>query len=174
MKGKRFLQIIASVFRTVFTCLLVLVVAIQVYVVAAKAIMKKDSVDVFGYRTAVVLTGSMSGSIEPGDLIVTRSSDSYAVGDVIMYETESGRSVTHRIITETADGFITKGDANNIEDSNPVKLQSILGKVVYVLPGFGAFLQFLTTPLGLLIVFAVLGILIFVPTLFEKKKKKNS
>ena len=54
---------------------------------------------VFGCSSAVVLTGSMSGTVEPDDLIITHKQSDYTVGDIVMYQT-GGTPVTHRIISE--------------------------------------------------------------------------
>ena len=55
----------------------------------------------------MVLTGSMSGTIEPDDLIITRKQSDYMVGDIVMYQT-GGTPVTHRIISENEKGYRTK------------------------------------------------------------------
>lgn len=54
------------------TVILALLLAAEIYVLAAENIFKKQNATVFGFKTAVVLTGSMSGTIEPNDLIVTQ------------------------------------------------------------------------------------------------------
>jgi signal peptidase len=39
-------------------------------------------------------------------------------GDVIVYETAEGELVTHRIVDETAEGYVTRGDANPVTDQD--------------------------------------------------------
>lgn len=90
------------------TVILALLLAAEIYVLAAENIFKKQNATVFGFKTAVVLTGSMSGTIEPNDLIVTRRQKSYSVGDIITYSA-GGTPVTHRITAETEDGFTNPG-----------------------------------------------------------------
>src|SRR6478672_11388734 len=75
---------------------------------------------VFGYRTATMLTGSMSPGINPGDVVVTvpRAVADVRVGDVITY----GIPVEdHRIVKLGTDSagrptVVTKGDANSNVD----------------------------------------------------------
>lgn len=76
---------------------------------------------VLGYRTATMLTGSMSPGIEPGDVVVSvpKPTADVQVGDVITYSipVEDHRVETHRITEVTrkhgAVTIRTKGDANN-------------------------------------------------------------
>ncbi|GAA5030676.1 hypothetical protein GCM10023258_28170 [Terrabacter aeriphilus] len=74
-----------------------------------------------GYRTATMLTGSMSPGINPGDVIVStpKPAADVKVGDVISYHipVEDHRVETHRIVRVTTDAagrlaIVTKGDAN--------------------------------------------------------------
>ncbi|MGO4604664.1 signal peptidase I [Terrabacter sp. 2YAF2] len=80
---------------------------------------------VFGYRTATMLTGSMSPGINPGDVVVTipRAVADVRVGDVITYgiPVEDHRVETHRIVKLGTDAVgrrtvVTKGDANSNVD----------------------------------------------------------
>ena len=68
------------VFRCLWRCLcaalcgvLVLLLAAQGYLAAARLIAKKSNPTIFGFQSAVVLTGSMSGAIEAGDLILVHA-----------------------------------------------------------------------------------------------------
>ncbi len=115
---------------------------------------------VFGWSWAVVLSGSMEPAIAVDDLVITRATDDYAVGDVVMYD--GGNSVTtHRIVGETAEGYVTRGDANNTDDPAPVPAEKIVGEVVGVIPRAGRVIGFLRTPLGLmLLLFAGLAMIV--------------
>lgn len=116
---------------------------------------------VFGITPMVVLSGSMSGDaedhIEAGDLIFVGKADpdKLEVGDVIAFM-EGSTTVTHRIIREEtlSDGdiqWITKGDANNTEDANPVTKDNLVGIYQFRLAGVGNFALFLQKPVGMLI-----------------------
>ena len=117
--------------------------------------------DSFGITPMVVLSGSMSGSqdghIEAGDLIFVGRADPSAleVGYVIAYM--SGQTtVTHRITNiDTAENgdisFTTKGDANEVEDSDPVTEDQLIGIYRGRIPRVGDFALFLQQPLGMLL-----------------------
>jgi signal peptidase len=138
--------------RVVSLVLWALVVALFALVVAglvSKAVMGSGQPVVFGWSCASVLTGSMEPQIEPGDLVVSREQESYAVGDVVTYLTETGSSVTHRVVAVSDEGLLTtRGDANNVDDSQPVEPANVVGAVVLVLPGVGLVLNWLATPTG--------------------------
>lgn len=86
---------------------------------------------------AFVDSNSMAPEIETGDMFFVQSSESYEIGDIIVFES-SARSdstiITHRIIEENQNGFITKGDNNDATDQElgdaPVSDQQIIGKVI--------------------------------------------
>ena len=76
-----------------------------------------------------VETGSMENDIHAGDYILIYTKKDYKIGEIVTYK-KDGYHVTHRIIKKNGKKFITKGDANNIEDE-AIGLKSIVGKVIY-------------------------------------------
>src|SRR5690554_6680754 len=65
----------------------------------------------------VMVSGiSMQPTLYTGDLVITRKSDEYRVGDVVAFRAEGGM-VIHRIIDGDGDtGFILQGDNNEFRD----------------------------------------------------------
>ncbi len=166
MKIKKTLHFVWLTLRgLIFACVAAILLA-NLYLTAAKSFFGQKNPTVFGFSTAVILTGSMSGTIESNDLIVTLRQDEYAVGDIIMFDTDTS-SVTHRIIAEEEEGYRTKGDANNTQDESPVKKESVVGKVVLVIPKIGAFVLFIRTPLGMLCFLALSALLLELPSLVK-------
>lgn len=100
-----------------------------------------------------VETGSMSPTLEAGDGFVAVPSvltDEPEVGDVVVFgaeEVQGGGLTTHRVVGETEDGYITKGDANPFTDQDggepPVTEDRIVADVLQVggnvvaVPGLG-------------------------------------
>ncbi len=95
----------------------------------------------FGYSTLTVETGSMSGTIEIGDMILIKDTGDYKIGDIVTFLPEDDKvPTTHRIIFCNDDGtFVTKGDSNNTKDLEPVSKDEILGEVIKVYPKVGFF-----------------------------------
>ena len=124
----------------------------------------------FGYGMAVVLSGSMEGSapdsLSVDDMVIVSQSDTYQVGDVVVYQ--RGRSMTvHRIIEMDGKTVVTQGDANNAPDE-PIELDVIKGKVIGHLSNVGGVVRFLKSPVG---VVAVLALALFLMERSYRKEK---
>lgn len=135
---------------------------------------------VFGYAVFPVASGSMSGAVEVGDLILVHDTDDYAESDVITFYTEGGSYVTHRIteVSETDAGvfYTTKGDANNAEDSEPVSDEDIVGEVIYVIPHVGDVITYMHTTGGMICTALLVVMLVALVTVagFTKKDSKDN
>lgn len=101
---------------------------------------------VTGSTAYTVLTGSMKPDYPPGTLIVVRPTpgDDLAAGDVITFQPESGNPavITHRIVSIFYDNqghrrFITKGDANKVQDDTQLVDEQIRGRLLYSVPYVG-------------------------------------
>lgn len=163
-----------SVFKwigTAFNVLLVIIVLVNLYTIAARFITKKSIVPIFGITNAIVDTGSMEGdkpdSIPAKSLIFLVKSREYEVNDIIMFQGKGSIPVTHRIIGVDEDGFITKGDANNTEDEDRVKKEQIIGKVFLKIPKVGYVIGWMKTPLGSMLLVMVCFLLICAPMLLK-------
>lgn len=154
------------------TLVLAIILVCNLYTIVTRAVTGEQQPAVFGYSTAVVISGSMSGCIEIDDMVIIREQDSYAVGDVVSFKS-GDIIVTHRIIAQEDGGFVTKGDANNARDIETLYPEFIVGRVVGVIPGIGKPIEFMRTPFGMMCVVAVGFSLYYVPTLFERKREKG-
>lgn len=96
----------------------------------------------FGFHLAVVGGHSMEPTLKLGDIAVITEADidSIKVGHIIQYR-EGNMTVLHRVIEIEHQGgskvFITKGDAIDTTDTNPVHPEQIMGKVKFVVPKLG-------------------------------------
>jgi hypothetical protein len=72
--------------------------------------------------------------------VVVHSKDSYAIGEVVSYQAKT-RVYTHRIVDQTAQGWITKGDLNGAADPLPVTTDQIIGTVDYSVKYVGFFVR---------------------------------
>lgn len=97
---------------------------------------------VLGYSVLRLQTGSMEPEYRTGSIIITKKVDvnDLEKGDVIsFYSTSldiSDRVNTHRIVDIIYDQsgsreFVTKGDANELQDENPVLSSRVIGKVIF-------------------------------------------
>lgn len=100
-----------------------------------------------GYGSYAVTGASMEPTIASGSLVVVHASGSYSTGDVITF-TQTGERVTHRIVEETAAGYVTKGDANDAVDGWRVTDSQISGELLFTVPFYGTALAVVGTPTG--------------------------
>lgn len=158
------------------------VIYVLVFIVVAFAITgnmsaKNDKLfDIIRYRNYVVLTGSMEPSISPGDYICVRkvNVDKLKEGDVITFNL-NGTIVTHQIVKIEENSITTQGTANNIEDE-PIEKKQVIGKYMFKLPQVGRLMAFLSSTAGLILVFGIIGIIVFwdlTDPERDKKKKKT-
>lgn len=155
-----------------------------------KQLINKDEVpSVGGVFPMIVLTDSMKGTFDSGSLIICKAIDPAKVkaGDIICFYDPTGNgtaTVTHRVVrveTDEAGGisFITKGDANNAEDSFPVPASRLVGIYKFHIAGLGSLALFMQTTPGL-IIFVALPILLLIGydmlrrRMYEKKKSRRT
>lgn len=166
----RVVKIALRVVKIVIIALLALLLACNLYALAARAITGEHP-DLVGWSAAVVVSGSMSPAIEVDDMIIIHRKDSYSCGDIITYK-DGGSLVTHRIHEIAEDGsYITKGDYNNTFDA-PVAPDSVVGSVILVIPKIGLIVSALRTPLGICVMLLIGFLLIEYPFLADKLRAK--
>ena len=113
------------------------------------------------YSLKMVTSGSMSPTIKTGSVIMVKPVLNYRVGDIITYQ-EGRRArdlVSHRIVGQQGDEFITKGDNNNAADIHPIKKEQIVGKVFLTIPYVGYIANFAHSRIGFIL-------FIIIPALF--------
>lgn len=151
------LQTVLNVFGVILCVIFIPVIILNVIMIVKSYTQPDEIPSVFGVSPVIVLSGSMSPEFEAGDMIIIQKTDPYTlkVNDVICYLEEES-AVTHRIMeVQQQDGkplYITKGDANNTEDTTPVTPDQIRGRYAGVkFAGVGNFAVFLQSTPGMLI-----------------------
>ena len=109
-----------------------MLVALCIYTFIVTDVLKKDYTNVFGYTYFVVVTGSMSGTIEVNDVVIVKLGQDVHVNDVITYQGEQGEFITHRVVKKVGNQIITQGDVNNTED-DPITKDDVVGTVKFVI-----------------------------------------
>ena len=112
-------------------------------------------------RLLSVQSGSMAPTLKTGDLILSLSNNEtdYSPQDIIVFKSQSGNLVTHRVVTkqetESGTAYTTKGDANNTNDADLVKDEDILGQVKLAIPLLGRFVNFAKSGLGFVLLVVI-------------------
>ena len=169
---------INKIFKFVLNLILTIIVIMMIFLVynfTQTKILKKDYCNVFGFTAFKVATGSMSGTIEVGDIIIVeikKDNTKYKVDDIIAFK-QNGYRITHRIIDIDGDKITTKGDANNAEDE-PISKTEVLGKVIKIFPNISIWEKVFLTPKVYIsvIITVVLFVLTFSIKDDEKEKKQ--
>jgi signal peptidase len=168
----RFLRGIRITAQGALILFAVAVLGYNLYVSAARA-SGQALPKALGFSSAVIISGSMSGAIEVDDVVIARERPGYAVGDVILFLDSEGTIVCHRIVGQTGGGFITKGDANNVEDEQGVAPGCVLGKVIWKLPRLGVIQRYVRSELGLMAVTLAAAALVLAPYLKRQRQERK-
>ena len=100
--------------------------------------------NLFGYTAFSVVTGSMSPTLEIGDVIIVKVSQDIKKDDIITYYKDDS-FITHRVIKIEGKDIIARGDSNNSVDS-PINKDMVVGKVVHRFKKASSFIDVLLTP----------------------------
>ena len=119
----------------------VIVLAAGVMIISGINAKTGKATTILGYGFMAVQTGSMNPEYPIGSVIIIKKTEpeKLAVNDVVTFyssnPSHNNKVITHRIMEITNDGdgtysFITKGDANVINDEYPAESEKIIGKVI--------------------------------------------
>ena len=129
-----------------------------------------------------MLSGSMEPNYHVGAIIYVKDVEpkTLQVGDAISFMISENTVATHRIIEVIPDEndpnvvrFRTKGDNNDIADTNPVHCNNVLGKVVGTVPLLGYVSDFVQNPPGTYITLAaamVMVLVVFLPDIIRSAR----
>lgn len=116
-------------------------------------------------KILVISSGSMSPSLSSGSIVAVRNVDNYEINDVITFIDPQNheKSLTHRIVgieyeDNGSDFYITKGDANKVNDSQKIKKEDVIGKVFMKIPLIGYLVTIVKRPMGLIFLVIIPGI----------------
>ena len=145
-KVNKVLKTVKNIFKYIFYGFLSLLIIVTSWLCIDKYIIESKIPSFFGYSSLMVATGSMSGTIEEGDLIIIKDTGDYKIGDIVTFFQEGDQiPTTHRIWNIDEEGkFITRGDANNSYDAVHITSDDIYGEVVLVIPAVGVAIGWLT------------------------------
>ena len=152
-----------------FNAAAIALILVSVFVLLSVVLTPAGQVpQVLGYSVFRVMTGSMEPEIREDSLLVVKKTppEDIVPGDIISFFSPDpmleGAVNTHRVVRiEKENGrtqFITKGDANVIEDTYPVDASALVGKAVFKSYWLGKTVSLLANPL-------VFGIIILLPLL---------
>ena len=154
------------------TVLVVVIVLCAVFLMGSRLL---------GYRCFNIISPSMEPEYGVGDLIYVKqiNPESIKEGDVITFIVNEDLVVgTHRVVRVDRENkhFYTKGDANQLEDGDPVHYNNVIGVPQFSIPKLGYVSDFIQNPPGTYIALSVglvLVLAVFLPDLLRKKKNEE-
>ena len=130
----------------------------------------------FGYEIYSIVSGSMRPEYPVGTVVYVKAAEPAQVeeGQVIAFVRDNS-IVVHRVVqNRTVEGrFITKGDANEINDIDPVPYDNLVGRVEKKFPLAGHFLSIFNSFVGKIYFLgvALIGVLFVVLSGMLKDKR---
>ena len=167
------MRVVKKIFRWVFDIILFVILGIALIMAYNHIqinIKGNTYTTMLGYSAFEVSTGSMSGTMEIGDAILVKLIDQNETvnKDEIVVYSQGTALVTHRIVEVNGNQIVTKGDANNTNDT-PIQRNQIVGKVIKVIPNFRMWKEIILTP-KVLIPASVALLLLWVFFSYDKVK----
>ena len=137
----------------------------------------------FGYKPFIIATGSMEPEYSTHAIVIIKQDpyEEVQLGDVVAFKPEQlgGSGAMHRVIEQTPQGLITKGDNNDFADDGTVTLENYVGRAIWhtnALAGYidklmkpNGVLKFLVLPLG-----GIILLIIAIKLLIPAKEKQDT
>ena len=160
---------IKTILRLILLVVCGAILGVNVYLANANRLVGNQMPMPFGYGASIVLSGSMEPEFSKGDLIIVAEAESYAKNDIVVFS-DGASLVVHRIIEESDETVITKGDANNVADE-PIQRSAIKAKVLFHIDKLGSVLGFFKTPIGIILTIGIAIALVELPRLKRKEEE---
>ncbi len=156
---RRIFKIIGNV---IFALVLLSVAVMAFFMIRSRV--KGTPPMIAGHYLFIVLSGSMEPEFDTGSIVFVKPTDPETIkpGDIVTFSGFAGSKqlTTHRVMEVTDDEdygllFITKGDANEHNDPDPVPAANIKGTVSGHVPLLGYLMSFVQTRQGLILIILI-------------------
>lgn len=131
MRTYKILKILNKIIVDLIIFVLSIIAIIAVWSFIQLEVQQKEYINMFGYSVFSTETGSMSPTMEKGDIVIIKIGDEIREKDIITYKKENAL-ITHRIVDINEDTIIAKGDNNNTEDE-PINKNQVIGKAIFII-----------------------------------------
>ena len=131
MDHNKILKIIKNIIINLIIFILGIIAIIAIWTSIQLNVQNKEYINLFGYSMFSTATGSMSPTMEIGDIVIVKIGEQAKEKDIITYKKDNA-FITHRIIKIEGESIIAQGDNNNTQDESITK-DAIIGKVVHII-----------------------------------------
>ena len=175
-KEKQRIHIIVKVISTILYMILIPIIIFNFTLIIKSFINPNEIPDFFGYKSFVIVSGSMEPTIMTGDAILVKevSENEIKINDIISFSQE-GTIVTHRITEMIEENGVkkykTKGDNNNAEDKEKITYEQIEGKYQFKIRQFGVIVEILKNKITLILLILTIIFIYYYRGRIENRKK---
>lgn len=126
-----------------------------------------------------VISGSMEPEIPIGSLVYIKNlpPEEIKEDDIIAFygTMDEGSIITHRVVSNSKNmgEFITKGDANETNDMNPIPYDNFIGKMVLSVPKVGGMVQTLATAQGKIAAASIIGLAVILEIIAALLRRRD-
>ncbi len=170
MKYNKILGIIKNIIINLIIFILGIIAIISVWTFIELNVNGKEYINIFGYSMFSTATGSMSPTMEKGDIVFVKIGEPAKEKDIITYK-KHNEYITHRIIKIDGNSIIAKGDNNNTQDEEITK-DAVVGKVVFIINNVEVWKKVFSDP-SVIIPIVITVILFVILISYREKKGQN-
>lgn len=131
MEHNKILKIIKDIIINLVIFILGIIAILAIWTSIQLNVQKKEYANIFGYSIFSTETGSMSPTMEIGDVVIVKIGEQVQEKDIITYKKDNS-FITHRIVKIEGNSIIAKGDNNNTQDEE-ITQDAVVGKVVFII-----------------------------------------
>jgi len=175
-KENKRVHVIGKIVSIIIYIILIPIIVFNLVLIIKSFVNPNKTPDFFGYKSFVIVSGSMEETIKKGDAIFVKEVPQKDIknNDIISFEQE-GEIITHRIIEITEENgitkYATKGDNNNTKDKEKVTYEQIEGKYIFKINQFGIITETLKNKITLIILLIIIILIYWYKSNINKKKQ---
>lgn len=170
MEHNKILKIIKDIIINLIIFILGIIAILAIWTSIQLNVQKKEYANLFGYSIFSTETGSMSPTMEIGDVVIVKIGEQVQEKDIITYKKDNS-FITHRIVKIEGNSIIAKGDNNNTQDEE-ITQDAVVGKVVFVINNIEIWKNVLSD-MNVIIPIIITVILLVILICYKEKNEPN-
>ncbi len=169
---------ISKIISIILSFILIPIIFLNLILIIKSWMNPKEIPDFFGYKSFVIVSGSMEPTIMTEDAILVKEvpQNEIKINDIISFS-QGGTIVTHRVIGILEENgtkrYRTKGDNNNTEDREKISYEQIEGKFLFKMNQFGIIIKILKSKATLLMFILIIFCMGYYKKRLNQKRKER-
>ena len=163
--------------RIIINILLGLTISLVLFTIISVFFFNNKDAHFFGYKPYIISSESMEPIYQKHCIVIIKKNtyDQVKEKDLIAFKAEKigGKPAFHRVIEVTPEGFVTKGDANQLQDEQVVNRDAFLGREVFHTNAIAKIFPLTQTTQGLILLIGTPVLLIAIIIIVTKLVKKR-